>query len=437
MTTKFWTEELLATCQNALSSSLTIPDALVKIKQETGQQITYSQIRHAFKRNGFNTPAAYLSKDEPELLLIDLASDMELLTRPGYLGGVGASQGSAITQLEHRLGVPLDAVEDGLSDAIKDATRTLIDERQRKRFLQAEARSNHALQDRIADLHQAMRNAIKFVKKNVRHLELTTIPSVGAHTLFIPLADIHYGKTHTDRFGKVSYNKTIIKERLQKILSNALREIENNEPSSIIVWIAGDLFEAPLGNMRRGQARHMDLFGSEAFVEARDGIVSLVKTLEQESCLKVDVLITAGNHDRLTEEKDYSSEDFMMFLFADSLQNHLRCAVHALAPVANLLIENMELILLHGHRNRLTNENAIHAIVNNHGMTANRKLVMQGHYHNVRWLSGKNWDCVTLPSVCGNDDFSQYDINKYAEARHCMFRIYKDNAAMVGPFMLT
>ena len=85
----------------------------------------------------------------------------------------------------------------------------------------------------------------------------------------------------------------------------------------------------------------MDLFGSEAFVEARDGIVSFVKTLEQESCLKVDVLITAGNHDRLTEEKDYSSEDFMMFLFADSLQNHLRCAVHALAPVANLVIENM------------------------------------------------------------------------------------------------
>lgn len=439
MTQKFWTQDLIDQVLTALKANKTVPDALQDVYEMTGKHLTYSQVRHAFKRFDLDTPATYLGRGNPTAFIEKLSEDMELLTRPSFMGGVGASQSNAQQQLEQRLGIPLDYIDEELSVDIKEATRDLIDERERRKALRIEARSMYAMQDRLADLHGSMRKALKYVKRNHTSLDFSRANNSDDHFLFVPLADMHVGKKHVDRFGNTVFNKQILRQRMNTILNNVVRQIEQDCPAEIIVWVAGDLFEALLGNMRKGQAQKMEMFTQEAFLEARSLLVSFIKAIREFSAFEgnISLLLTAGNHDRLTEEKEYSSEDFMMFMFADSIQHHLPdVEVHALAPICTLVVNSVELMLLHGHRNRLTNENAIHALVNNQGMTQHRKLIMQGHYHNLRWLSAKNWDCVTLPSICGNDDFTQYDINKYGEAKHCMFLIQNGFATMAGPYLL-
>lgn len=436
---KFWTQDLIDVVLTKIKQSKTLAEALEQVGEETGKHLTYSQVRHAFKRFDLDTPASYLGRDIEDEFLEALARDAELLTRPYYMGGVGASQGSAQAQLETRLGVPLDYIDEELSVDLKEAVRDLIDERERRKMLRAEARSNAALQDRLADLHTAMRKSLRFVKQNHTKIELTTESTDSSCVLFCPLTDLHVGKVHKDRFGNVVFNRQILRNRMGQIALNIADQVVKNKPKELLFWIGGDLFEAILGNMRKGQAQKMDAFGQDAFEEARALIIATIDTVIDLTDFqgKVHLFLTAGNHDRLTEEKEYSSEDFMMFMFADSLACHMPdVSVNALTPIGTLLVEGVELILLHGHRNRLSNEAAINTLINNQGMTQKRKLVLQGHYHNLRWLSGKNWDCVTLPSICGNDDFTQYDINKFGEPKHCIFVISNGEARMIGPYLL-
>jgi predicted phosphodiesterase len=427
-----WTDETINTVKAMLGKRTKIDkNTLAELSRVLGEPITYSKIRHAFARRGLGTPQKYL---DVERLVEETAKDVELMTRRRTNGGSGMALGTAIAQVEDRLGATLDEIDPNLAASIKDATMTIVEENTRRASLLREARSRTGLENQLATLAKSFLDRVGHLKTPFNRIPLSypDNPSQNSY-IFAPIADVHVGKTWTDKYGVVRYDKSILTQRIAEIKSKLVPLLQKTN-CDLVVWFAGDIFEAPLGNMRKNQQSKMDLIGKDSYVFARDLITSLMIELRASTLGKVTLLLTGGNHDRLTEEKEYSSEDFMIYLLGDAIASRLSdVAVCVLPPIASVPIGNTEFILLHGHRTKLRNENDVRRLVENHGETSHRKIILQGHYHHMRFLSGKKWDCVTVPSVCGLDDFSQYDINQCSDARWLFYVGEGDQPRMIGP----
>lgn len=427
-----WTDETINTVKAMLGKRTKIDkSALAELSRVLGEPITYSKIRHAFARRGLGTPQKYLDQ---ERLVEETSKDLELMTRRRTNGGSGMAISTAVAQIEDRLGTTLEEIDPELSSQIKAAAMTIVEENSRRSSLLREARSRTAMENHLSNLTTSFLERVRQLKTPFNRIELSHSERAGQNSyIFAPIVDTHAGKTWTDKYGVVRYDKSILTQRIAEIKSKITPLLQKTN-CDIVVWFGGDIFEAPLGNMRKNQQSKMDMIGKEAYIFARDLITSLMIDLRASTLGKVTLLLTGGNHDRLTEEKEYSSEDFMIYLLGDAIASRLSdVAVCVLPPIASVAIGNTEFILLHGHRTKLRNENDIRRLVENHGETSHRKIIMQGHYHHMRFLSGKKWDCVTVPSVCGLDDFSQYDINQCSDARWLFYVSEGDQPRMIGP----
>lgn len=429
-----WTPELINQCKKILNQHSDLNMAIDDMEKASGQTITYNKLRHAFERNKLGRPQCHLNKEK---LANSLGMELELGTRQANKGGLGKSESLVVSQMEDRLGITLDDLDENLRDEMKAVSTQIINENTKKKSLLREARSRMMMEERLTNLTTTFLKTTKSLSQPFDRFEIR--PDNKDHSqdvLLVCMADVHVGKKWIDRDGIVRCDKQIIRERVMEITSDAIEVIKQRNISKVVLWWAGDIFETPLGNMRKNQQAKMDLIGKEAFAEAKNLVINQALDIIREVLHMVDIeiLLTGGNHDRLTEEKEYSSEDFMMYMFGDSIKSTLpSCDVRVLPPVASVEVHETELLLLHGHRNKLANEMAIRRLVENQGRTDKPKLILQGHYHNYRALSGRKWDCITLPAVCGCDDFVQYDINQYSEARYCMFVIEPDQYFMIGP----
>lgn len=427
-----WTDENIETVKMLLGKRTKIDKScLDEMSRVMGEPITYSKIRHAFARKGLGTPQKYLDREK---LVQETAKDLELMTRRRTNGGSGMAPGTAIAQIEDRLGTTLEEIDPDLAAEIRDASMQIVADNTRRSSLLREARSRASMENRLTSLAQSFLERVRHLKEPFTRIDLShnCSPSPRPY-IFLPICDSHVGKTWTDKYGVVQYDKDVLTKRISEIITR-VSVLAAQTNCDIIVWWGGDIFEAPLGNMRKNQQAKMDLIGKDAYVFARDLITSSMIDLRASTTGNVSLLITGGNHDRLTEEKEYSSEDFMVYMLADAIAQRLEeVSVSVLPPIASVTLGQTEFLLLHGHRTKLRNDNDIRRLIENHGETNHRKIVMQGHYHNMRFLSGKKWDCVTVPSVCGIDDFSQYDINQCSDARWIFYVGDHAQPRLIGP----
>lgn len=428
-----WSSELINQCLEILGCHSDTDEALCDIVEQTGLPITYNKLRHAFAKFCLGKPQTHLSRT---MLVRDIANELEFGTRPANLGGLGRAESTILANIEDRLGISLEDLDMDLKDEMKVALTQLLNDNRRKKSATREARSRINLEDRLAALTTAFVKQSKLMASPFDRIVLE--PSTSGHStvLLTSIADAHIGKVWIDRDGVTRLDKEINRSRIATITSDTIEYANRHNVEKVILWWGGDIWESPLGNMRKNQQSKMDLIGKDAFEEAKNLVVSQAKAI-QEECLgvkEIQILLTGGNHDRLTEEKEYSSEDFMMYMFGSVVAALLpECKVRVLPPVASVVVHSTELLLLHGHRNKLGNEMQIRRLVENQSATSLRKLILQGHYHSFRAMSGRKWDCITLPSVCGCDDFVQYDINQYSEAKYCMFAIEENQWYMIGP----
>ncbi len=428
-----WTSRELEIVKSILSQSSKIDASTLKaLTEELGEEMTSSKIRHAFARAGLGKPQDYLNKQK---IVDSAAEDIELMTRPRTLGGMGMGVAAAYSLVEDRLGTSYQDLDPELEAEIRSEVRRLIEDSKRKEAITREVRNRNMLQDRLTKLGSAFLAATRNLSQPFDRIVLGGNPEIYDQHLFVPITDAHIGKVWKDKRGQVQFDKNTLRGRFRDVIGK-IKTIKS--PKTLTIWFGGDIFEAPLGNMRKNQQSKMDLIGREAYLEARSIMVSMCRELrEAYPDIEISLLLTGGNHDRLTEEKEYSSEDFMIYILGDAVGAHLKeqnVKVYVLPPVSSVQIADVEFILLHGHRNKLTNETKIRALIENHAETDCQKMILQGHYHSMRWLSGKKWDCVTLPSYCGNDDFVQYDINQSSVPRFTLFQVNRSNAAMMGPF---
>lgn len=423
--------ELYDQCLAILQRHTFYPDALTEIKQKVDSRIDAAKLRDAFRRGGYRRPKDYVLDN-----LVKPAAELAVAARPKAEDGLGMSKPNQKNLLA-RQGI-------SFTPELEEAVRAHLEDHETKRELRRAAKDISTQESQFSDWivkQKLAQQHLAIAPRNLR-VQLPTLDT-GTPTLILPLNDIHVGKKSAYKKASLQYNLKIAYERLQVYLSivEAKRQQGNwSYDTNIVIACLGDVFESLLGNMRAGQGIGLESSGFEQYQETRDLLLWFCRSLS--SYKSVSLYLIGGNHDRLTPERDPNSEDMMMQMLGESLAEKLalvpgaKWSVVACEPIQSLELPYSELIMQHGHRTRNVNENASRRLIETHGKTMKRKLLIQGHYHSFRVESGKNWRSVTLPAICGSDDWSSFNLMRENPAETVFFLSTKRDDEIYGPFRL-
>lgn len=263
-------------------------------------------------------------------------------------------------------------------------------------------------------------------------------------SLYIPISDLHVGKTYDPFNSKFSkYDKSVLVERMKMVIAyikeyaNTSKNVENVYYSSL-----GDDFESLFGNMREGQFLSMDAYTKLAFQTVINFHVSVLKQIKESfPDVPVTAVFQGGNHDRLFESKDWGSESLVNWLVTKTIEDEFEdgeieflCA----PPIASYMLPSgVNVISQHGHIAKIKTDKDVVNYMSIHELEgATRHLIVQAHLHHTLFKSVKNSKFLVNPSVCGSDSYSHNNLAVDAPAEFVMIETTSKDIRLVGPFNL-
>jgi UDP-2,3-diacylglucosamine pyrophosphatase LpxH len=424
-------ENCIEPCIAILRKHSHYPSALDQITKEVDSRITFEKLREAFRRAGKMKPKDYTLQN-----LVRPAAELAVAARPKADDGLGMSKPNQ-KSLAARQGLVI-------TDELEDMVREHLEEYAVKRELRRAAKDITTIENVTSDWMVKQKLAHQHLAIAPRDLKIAKpVIDSGSPVLIVPISDIHVGKKSQYKKKSLQYGIEYAVPRLQRLMTIIDRKRYQGNFSyetPVVIAVLGDVFESLLGNMRAGQGIGLESSGFEQYKNTRDLLLWFISSFEQYK--NVSIYLVGGNHDRLTMEKDQNTEDMMMQLLADNIGSLVRqikqgdWTITACEPIQSLELPHTEILMQHGHRSRNVNENATRRLIEVHGKTTKRKLVMQGHYHSFKVESGFKWRSVTLPAFCGADDWSSMNLLREQRAEAVFFLSTKQDDEIYGPFAL-
>lgn len=308
----------------------------------------------------------------------------------------------------------------------------------------------------IETLRGQLKNITRMISATGKALEEAEVIKVdfrskkvvgNRHILVAPLSDLHNGKKVEDQpYAKPQnvFNQEVFWERVERYcrLVKQMGRQRRGYYDRIHIAGLGDYFEALLMNMREGQFITADSYGGAQYKAIKDAICLIIETYVEAFGCPVFALIQGGNHDRLSEDKAPGDEEVLAFQLAENISDYFRfedrVQVEFGAAVASIMLENgVNLISTHGHLRKLKSEKDFATFIQIHGHPeASRYLIIQGHYHCFKVLTGYNWRAVWNSSFCGNDGYNLNKLNTGAPPEAVFLDVCENHDQLVGPFNL-
>jgi UDP-2,3-diacylglucosamine pyrophosphatase LpxH len=407
------------------------PSALDQICREVDNRITFEKLRDAFRRAGKLKPKDYCLQN-----LVRPAIELAVASRSKADDGLGMSKPNQKSMMA-RQGL-------AITDELEDEVRAHLEEFAVKREIRRAAKDVTTIETVASDWVVKQKLAQQHLAIAPRDLRIAKpVIDAGQPVLIVPISDIHIGKKSSYKKPSLQYGIDRAVPRLQRLMTIIDRKRYQGNFSyetPVVIAVLGDVFESLLGNMRAGQGVGLESSGWDQYKSTRDLLLWFINSFS--AYKNVSIYLIGGNHDRLTMEKDQNTEDMMMQLLADNLGTLVKqidrgdWTITACEPIQSLELPHTELIMQHGHRSRNVNENATRRLIEVHGKTTKRKLVMQGHFHSFKVESGHKWRSVTLPAFCGSDDWSSFNLLREQRAEAVFFLSTRQDDEIYGPFAL-
>lgn len=491
-----------------LNTSETIAEALDKVNEQFQLDLTKSKVEKLFKRENLSTPGKYLNREDNDdvktickfentVLYMDSAGDY-ILEAPHFYGAnpngllslayitkklmeevnvLYSSEGGKKTKqfiqqylldnydIEFPLGLleayfkSLQQTHDAFPEAPhqveEDPYDQVIKARQTRDRVRSKVR-RQAIQDyeqkRIDQLKQLYEGMTNLLTRRHSITNYKAVPpeynDYAQGHLVIPVGDLHVGAAHKMDLAQglfIQYDLDVVKQRVNKICDYIQEELNAHMPDNVTLLFLGDYFEALLANMRKGQ--YLEMKGSPR--EHYDSLVSsMIQIIESASLysddVKINVILIGGNHDRLTEDKSYHSEELINHILADRLtaaftgDNYKKINVMAGPPITSVpLNPTTQLVAYHGHLSSPRTPKDVDALLNLHGdRSKQRHVVIQGHLHSFSVQTGHNWRKYVAPSVIGNTRFNLEQLLLGSPAEFFMLRVFENHDQINGPYPL-
>ena len=228
-----------------------------------------------------------------------------------------------------------------------------------------------------------------------------TAPTKGIPA-YAHICDIHGGAEIKASRGLQAYNYQVIEKRLKAIAE----DINSKQPTEVTLGLNGDFIETFTGlnhiNSWQGIAK-TDGYGQDALIRVTE---ILVQFISQVNNVK-EVLLTSGNHDRITSS---NKEDVdggvakLVFVMLKARFNGL-VDIDWDADVITRKIGGVGIIQTHGHLNMAKNAANL---VKRYGYKGCYNLVMKAHLHSLI-IKDDNEDYrdVVNPSIFTGNPYSK------------------------------
>lgn len=221
-------------------------------------------------------------------------------------------------------------------------------------------------------------------------------------TMIIPLNDLHCGYKIDSVFGK--YDEVILKQRLEKYLSEIEKIQKQHHCEKAIVMGGGDLIS---GNIHAEIKRNNNLNIIEQIITVSEYITNFLVKL---STLfeTVSFLSVSGNHSRIEKYKDSIKEerldDIVEWYLKARLSNfdiQFDDYINADATIKIFDVYNKSYILVHGEFDNNDNGLILQKFANK-PITA----IFSGHYHHNEVVTKNEIKFIMSGSFIGTDNFT-------------------------------
>ena len=238
---------------------------------------------------------------------------------------------------------------------------------------------------------------------NENDFELNHIQEIdNPETMIIPLNDLHCGYKIESIFGM--YDENILKQRLEKYLSEIEKIQKHHHCEKAIVLGGGDLIS---GNIHAEIKRSNNLNVIEQIITVSEYISKFLAELSK-IFKTVAFLSIAGNHSRIEKYKDSIKEerldDIIEWYLKARLQNfdiEFDNYINADATIKIFDVYNNSYILIHGDYDTNANSLILQKFANK-PITA----IFSGHYHHNEIVTKDGIKFIMSGSFVGIDNFT-------------------------------
>lgn len=191
----------------------------------------------------------------------------------------------------------------------------------------------------------------------------------------LTIADLHVGAYIDGLIKTKDFSPTILIEYLEQTVV----KVNKNNAKEVNVFCLGDLIESFTGLNHKNSWKGLQkgLIGAEV-------IKFTAKILHEKLLSKINnlnkIYIVAGNHDRLTSDKDEDVDGGAADLIAYSLEL-MGYDIEFNSTVISTTIDNINYILLHGHKG--ISKKATKDICWDYGKQGLFNVVLEGHLHSL------------------------------------------------------
>lgn len=290
------------------------------------------------------------------------------------------------------------------SEVLKEIEERQIELKKEKyKFFDARNEYNALLRKRAREeeINKIIIDSVNALKKEDFELKYSKEANKN-ETMIIPLNDLHCGYKIDSVFGK--YDEVILKQRLEKYLSEIEKIQKQHHCEKAIVMGGGDLIS---GNIHAEIKRNNNLNIIEQIITVSEYITNFLVKL---STLfeTVSFLSVSGNHSRIEKYKDSIKEerldDIVEWYLKARLSNfdiQFDDYINADATIKIFDVYNKSYILVHGEFDNNDNGLILQKFANK-PITA----IFSGHYHHNEVVTKNEIKFIMSGSFIGTDNFT-------------------------------
>lgn len=275
--------------------------------------------------------------------------------------------------------------------------------KERYKFFDARNEYNALVRKRARqeEINKLIVDSINALDKNDFEFK-KTLKIIEKETMIIPLNDLHCGYTIDSIFGE--YNEKILKQRLEKYLSEIEKIQSEHHCEKAIVLGGGDLIS---GNIHAEIKRSNNINIIEQIITVSEYISKILADLST-IFKSVSFLSVSGNHSRIDKYKDSIKEerldDIVEWYLKARLQNlniEFDNYINADATMKFFDVYDKSYILIHGDYDTYNNNLILQKFANK-PITA----IFSGHYHHNEVVTKDGIKFIMSGSFVGIDNFT-------------------------------
>lgn len=268
-----------------------------------------------------------------------------------------------------------------------------------------------------------LKEDLKEINININRIEINKTKE--GRELLIMLSDWHYGKRvlRENLLGDNSYNSAIFKERIDKYRDKIIEKIKLLKPSKIVIVNLGDIADDPQSQTYPGQVHNQEIVGEKQILQCAKHLTEFILSIAQYHD-NIEVLGVTGNHSDTT-----LNADALIIGIVDQLLENTDIKVDSTKRDFKVIKSiNSYCVFTHGNNLRSgknTKENDILNILHSLNLQGKNTYIINGHLHHESG-EGINYERKGVPSLVGNDGYSQNQLNVSSRPAQMFFLVDSD-----------